>query len=82
MQRRWLDLVKDYDCEILCHPCKENVVADALIRKTKHYVLRVKSLRMVVTPGFFDCIRAAQVEALSDTDPRKERIKGQKQKSS
>ncbi|TYK18897.1 pol protein [Cucumis melo var. makuwa] len=32
-QRRWLELVKDYDCEILYHPGKANVVADALNRK-------------------------------------------------
>ena len=32
-QRRWLDVVKDYDCEILYHPGKANVVADALSRK-------------------------------------------------
>ncbi|KAL4026010.1 hypothetical protein IC575_014417 [Cucumis melo] len=31
-QRRWLELVKDYDCEILYHPGKENVVADAISR--------------------------------------------------
>ncbi|KAA0051719.1 pol protein [Cucumis melo var. makuwa] len=35
-QRRWLELVKDYDCEILYHPGKENVVADALNRKVAH----------------------------------------------
>ncbi|KAD6795232.1 hypothetical protein E3N88_06128 [Mikania micrantha] len=29
-QRRWLELLKDYDCEILYHPGKANVVADAL----------------------------------------------------
>ena len=29
-QRRWLELVKDYDCDILYHPGKANVVADAL----------------------------------------------------
>ena len=29
-QRRWLELVKDYDVEILYHPGKVNVVADAL----------------------------------------------------
>ena len=32
-QRRWLELVKDYDCEILYHPGKANVVTDALSRK-------------------------------------------------
>ncbi|KAA0067821.1 reverse transcriptase [Cucumis melo var. makuwa] len=32
-QRRWLELVKDYDCEILYHLGKANVVADALSRK-------------------------------------------------
>jgi len=31
--RHWLDVLKDYDCEILYHPSKANVVADALSRK-------------------------------------------------
>ncbi|KAL0553751.1 hypothetical protein IC582_007655 [Cucumis melo] len=35
-QRRWLELVKDYDCEILYHSGKANVVADALSRKVAH----------------------------------------------
>ncbi|KAL0537102.1 hypothetical protein IC582_026072 [Cucumis melo] len=35
-QRRWLELVKDYDCEILYHPGKANLVADALSRKVSH----------------------------------------------
>ncbi|KAA0046150.1 pol protein [Cucumis melo var. makuwa] len=35
-QRRWLELVKDYDCDILYHPGKANVVADALSRKVAH----------------------------------------------
>jgi hypothetical protein len=35
-QRRWLQLIKDYDLEIHYHPGKENVVADALSRKA-HY---------------------------------------------
>ena len=34
-QRRWLDVVKDYDCEILYHPGKANVVVDALSRKVQ-----------------------------------------------
>ncbi len=32
-QRRWLELIKDYNLEILYHPGKANVVADALSRK-------------------------------------------------
>ncbi|KAJ4962209.1 hypothetical protein NE237_022148 [Protea cynaroides] len=33
-QRRWLELLKDYDCDIQYHPGKANVVVDALSRKT------------------------------------------------
>ncbi|GKE41950.1 hypothetical protein Tco_1469234, partial [Tanacetum coccineum] len=56
-QQRWLDLVKDYDCEILYHPGKANVVADALSRKTRHDSLLVKSLQMVITPDFYEHIK-------------------------
>jgi hypothetical protein len=33
-QRRWLELIKDYDLIIKYHPRKANVVADALSRKS------------------------------------------------
>ena len=33
-QRRWMELIKDYDCVIDYHPGKTNVVADALRRKS------------------------------------------------
>ncbi|GJZ72853.1 reverse transcriptase domain-containing protein [Tanacetum coccineum] len=32
-QRRWLELLADYDCDIRYHPGKANVVADALSQK-------------------------------------------------
>jgi hypothetical protein len=32
-QRRWLELIKDYDLEVHYHPGKANVVVDALSRK-------------------------------------------------
>jgi hypothetical protein len=35
-QRRWLELIKDYELEVHYHPGKANVVVDALSRKT-HY---------------------------------------------
>jgi hypothetical protein len=40
-QRRWLELLKDYDLEILYHPGKANVVVDALSRKASCYCLTV-----------------------------------------
>lgn len=33
-QRRWLELLKDYDLKLQYHPSKANVVADALSRKS------------------------------------------------
>ncbi|GKB36228.1 putative reverse transcriptase domain-containing protein [Tanacetum coccineum] len=41
-QRRWLELLADYDCEIRYHPGKANVVADALSWKE-----RIKPLRNI-----------------------------------
>jgi len=35
-QRWWIEFLKDYDFELLYHPRKANVVADALSRKTVH----------------------------------------------
>jgi hypothetical protein len=32
-QRRWLELIKDYDLEVHYHPGKANVVVDALSQK-------------------------------------------------
>ncbi|KAF8090077.1 hypothetical protein N665_0488s0001 [Sinapis alba] len=32
-QRRWMEFVADYDLEIAYHPCKANLVADALSRR-------------------------------------------------
>ncbi|GKA98201.1 putative reverse transcriptase domain-containing protein [Tanacetum coccineum] len=46
-QRRWLELLSDYDCEIRYHPGKVNVVADALSRKERE-PLRVRALVMTI----------------------------------
>ena len=47
-QRRWLELLKDYDFGLNYHPGKANVVADALSRKTLHMsLLMVKELELI-----------------------------------
>ncbi|KAI3744799.1 hypothetical protein L1987_57892 [Smallanthus sonchifolius] len=76
-QRRWLELIKDYDCEILYHPGKANVVADALSRKEEHPPIRVKSYKLVVTPDFMTQLRNVQIDALKAENVKKERMAGQ-----
>jgi hypothetical protein len=43
-QRRWLELMKDYDLGINYHPRKVNVVTDALSRRSHANHLVVKSI--------------------------------------
>ncbi|GKF73119.1 putative reverse transcriptase domain-containing protein [Tanacetum coccineum] len=50
-QRRWLELLADYDCKIRYHPGKSNVVADALSRKERIKPLRVRSLVIAIHPN-------------------------------
>ncbi|GJQ90084.1 reverse transcriptase domain-containing protein [Tanacetum coccineum] len=42
-QRRWLELLSDYDCEIRYHPGKANVVADALRLNLPKQILSAQS---------------------------------------
>ena len=47
-QRRWLELLKDYDFGLNYHPGKANVVADALSQKTLHMsAMMVKELELI-----------------------------------
>jgi hypothetical protein len=43
-QRRWLELIKDYELEVHDHPGKANVIADALSRKAHCNYLHVVRL--------------------------------------
>nr|GEV34578.1 putative reverse transcriptase domain-containing protein [Tanacetum cinerariifolium] len=50
-QRLWLELLSDYDCDILYHPGKANIAADALSRKERSRPLRVRALVITMDVG-------------------------------
>nr|GEX02927.1 retrovirus-related Pol polyprotein from transposon 17.6 [Tanacetum cinerariifolium] len=61
-QRRWLELLSDYDCEIRYYLGKANVVADALSRKER-VPLKVRALVMTIGLDLPKQILKAQTEA-------------------
>ncbi|GJW09913.1 putative reverse transcriptase domain-containing protein [Tanacetum coccineum] len=74
-QRRWLELLSDYDCEIRYHPGKANVVADALSRKERE-PLRVRALVMTIGLDLPKQILKAQTEARKPENIKKEDVGG------
>ncbi|GJZ26207.1 putative reverse transcriptase domain-containing protein [Tanacetum coccineum] len=62
-QRRWLELLSDYNCEIQYHSGKANVVADALSQKERIKPLRVRALVMTIGLNLPKQILSAQSEA-------------------
>ncbi|GJV21543.1 putative reverse transcriptase domain-containing protein, partial [Tanacetum coccineum] len=75
-QRRWLELLSDYDCDIRYHPGKANVVADALSRKERIEPLRVRALVMTIGLDLPKQILKAQIEALKPENLEKEDVGG------
>ncbi|GJX38759.1 putative reverse transcriptase domain-containing protein [Tanacetum coccineum] len=62
-QRRWLELLSEYDCEIRYHLGKANMVADALSLKERSKPLRVRALVITVGLNLPEQILNAQSEA-------------------
>ncbi|GJU32994.1 putative reverse transcriptase domain-containing protein [Tanacetum coccineum] len=75
-QRRWLELLSDYDCDIRYHPGKANVVADALSRKEQIEPLRVRALVMTIGLDLPKQILEAQIEALKPENLENEDVGG------
>ncbi|GJZ50591.1 putative reverse transcriptase domain-containing protein [Tanacetum coccineum] len=75
-QRRWLELLSDYDCEIRYHPGKANVVAYALSRKEQNKPLQVRALVMTIGLNLPKQILEAQIEAHKPNNFKKEGVGG------
>ncbi|GJS33521.1 putative reverse transcriptase domain-containing protein [Tanacetum coccineum] len=75
-QRRWLELLADYDYEIRYHPGKANVVADALIQKERIKPLRVRSLVMTIHPKLPSQILKVQTKALKEENLKAKKLRG------
>nr|GEX87649.1 putative reverse transcriptase domain-containing protein [Tanacetum cinerariifolium] len=71
-QRRWIELLSDYDCEIRYHPGKANVIVDALSRKEREKPLRVRSLVLMDHKDLMQQILDAQLESLKEGNVQKE----------
>nr|GEZ03663.1 putative reverse transcriptase domain-containing protein [Tanacetum cinerariifolium] len=74
-QRRWLELLSDYDCEIRYHTRKANVVADALSRKERE-PLRDQALVMTIGLDLPKQILNAQTKARKLEKIKKEDVGG------
>ncbi|GJR86447.1 putative reverse transcriptase domain-containing protein [Tanacetum coccineum] len=75
-QRRWLELLSDYNCELRYHSGKANVVADMLSQKSRPKPLRVRALVMTIGLNLPARILNAQVEARKEENYETEDLHG------
>ncbi|GKA61935.1 putative reverse transcriptase domain-containing protein [Tanacetum coccineum] len=75
-QRRWLELLSDYDCDIRYHLGKANVVADALSHKERIKPLQVRALVMTIGLDLPKHILEAQIKALKPENLENEDVSG------
>ncbi|GKC96572.1 putative reverse transcriptase domain-containing protein, partial [Tanacetum coccineum] len=70
-QRRWIELLSDYDCDIRYHLGKANVVADALSRKE-----RIKPLRGALVMTVTKQILNVKAKAMKEENVEAKNLRG------
>ncbi|GJS61714.1 putative reverse transcriptase domain-containing protein [Tanacetum coccineum] len=75
-QRRWIELLSDYECEIKYHPGKANMVADALSKKERLKPRRVYAMSITIHSRLKTKILEAQSEASKDLKALTEWLRG------
>ncbi|GJW06009.1 putative reverse transcriptase domain-containing protein [Tanacetum coccineum] len=73
-QRRWIELLSDYDCEIRYHPGKANILVDSLSQKERNKPLRVRALMMTIHNDLPKQIHEAQEEAIKSENVEAENL--------
>nr|GEW30711.1 putative reverse transcriptase domain-containing protein [Tanacetum cinerariifolium] len=75
-QRRWIDLFSDYDCEIRYHPRKKNVVAEALSRKERVKLKRMRAMSTTIQSSIKQKLLDAKDEATKEENALAEMLRG------
>ncbi|KAI3698050.1 hypothetical protein L6452_31160 [Arctium lappa] len=70
--KRWLEPLKDYDCELLYHPGKAKVVADALSRKDYSRSIQFALSRIELVSSLIERIKTSQAESLLEENLKDE----------
>jgi hypothetical protein len=70
-QRRWLELIKDYDLGINYHPGKANVVADALSHKMYCNATFARKMQPVLRReiGYLNLGMVSEAKVTMDVEP-------------
>ena len=66
-QKRWLELLKDYDYTILYHPDKANVVANALSRKSMGSLAHIAVQNRHMVQEVRNCLNDGVVLSITNT---------------
>ena len=82
-QYTWLDVVvKDYDCEILYHPGKANVIINALSCKTASSSVKSLHMRISIDLPLLGMIREDLDKRVKKENWKQERLRGEIGRSS